>query len=136
MKFCANCDKSLSKRHQIKFCSNVCQKDYQHKSYIAKWKDGVVNGNRGIISGNISAHLKRYLFDKFNEKCVLCGWNKTHPITGNTPLEIDHIDGDAENNNESNLRLLCPNCHSLTTHFKNLNKGRGRKWRKEKYIKN
>ena len=57
-------------------------------------------------------------------------------MTGHVPLEIDHIDGDAENNIETNLRVLCPNCHSLTPHFRNLNKGKGRKWRMKKYIKN
>lgn len=57
-------------------------------------------------------------------------------MTGNVPLEIDHVDGDASNNLESNIRLLCPNCHALTSNFKNLNRGRGRKWRREKYIKN
>jgi 5-methylcytosine-specific restriction endonuclease McrA len=29
-------------------------------------------------------------------------------------LELDHIDGNSKNNIESNLRLLCPNCHSQT----------------------
>jgi Zn finger protein HypA/HybF involved in hydrogenase expression len=68
--------------------------------------------------------------------CSLCGWNKVHSITKRIPLEIDHIDGNAENNSEENLRLICPNCHSLTPHFRNLNKGKGRKWRTNKYKKN
>jgi len=29
-------------------------------------------------------------------------------------LELDHIDGNKQNNIEGNLRLLCPNCHSYT----------------------
>jgi len=29
-------------------------------------------------------------------------------------LQLDHIDGNATNNSLSNLRLLCPNCHSQT----------------------
>lgn len=29
-------------------------------------------------------------------------------------LEMDHIDGDRDNNDWDNLRLLCPNCHSQT----------------------
>ena len=34
---------------------------------------------------------------------------------------LPHIDG---NNEESNLQLLCPNCHSLTPTFGALNKKR------------
>jgi len=29
-------------------------------------------------------------------------------------LHVDHIDGDSTNNEEYNLRFLCPNCHSQT----------------------
>ena len=65
----------------------------------------------------------------------MCGWHEKNVVTGRVPLEIDHIDGNSENNIESNLRLLCPNCHSLTPYFRNLNKGKGRKWRIEKYHK-
>ena len=45
-------------------------------------------------------------------------------------LEIDHTDGNAYNNVPSNLRLICPNCHSQTSTYKNRNKGNGRKLRK------
>ena len=38
--------------------------------------------------------------------------------------EIHHIDGNHYNNEESNLQLLCPNCHSLTPTFGALNKKR------------
>lgn len=36
-------------------------------------------------------------------------------------LELDHIDGNNENNNLSNLRLLCPNCHALTPTYRGKN---------------
>ncbi len=136
MKKCSSCRKPFFKRHQIKFCSNQCQSDYKYKTYIKLWKSGDVDGNLGITTRSTSRHLKRFLQEKFGNKCVLCEWNKKHPITHNIPLEIDHVDGNSENNLENNLRLLCPNCHALTPFFRNLNKGRGRKWRTGKYTKN
>ena len=33
-------------------------------------------------------------------------------------LEIDHINGDRNNNLQKNLRILCPNCHSQTPTFR------------------
>ena len=38
------------------------------------------------------------------------------------PLELDHIDGNHQNNALKNVRLLCPNCHSLTPTFRGRNK--------------
>ena len=136
MRFCINCGLVLTKRHKVKFCSNKCQSKYQYKRWVDSWKNGKENGNRGITARNISGHLKRYLVEKFGNKCLMCGWGERHPITGLVPLEIDHIDGDSENSLENNLRLLCPNCHALTPFYKNMNRGKGRKWRMKKYIKN
>jgi 5-methylcytosine-specific restriction endonuclease McrA len=50
-------------------------------------------------------------------------------VTKLPPLEINHIDGNASNTWEENLEVLCPNCHSLTTNYKNHNKGNGKRKR-------
>lgn len=130
---CVNCGKTLTIMNR-KYCNNICQADYRYKTYIAEWKLNKVNGNRGVYAQNISAHLIRYLKSKY-QACASCGWSMINPITKRTPLEVDHIDGNFENNSERNLRLLCPNCHSLTPTYRNLNKGMGRNWRRLKYIK-
>lgn len=52
-----------------------------------------------------------------------------NPKTSQVPLVADHVDGNWRNNNEKNLRLLCPNCDSLTPTYAGLNRGNGRKGR-------
>jgi hypothetical protein len=122
---CLSCS-NPTKRKSYKYCSNQCQTDYQYKKYIEDWKLGRTDGNKGKEFPQLSNHLKRFLLEKFGEKCCLCGWNKKHPLTKKVPLEVNHIDGNSFNNLEENLQLLCPNCHSLTSNFRNLNKGNGR----------
>lgn len=53
-------------------------------------------------------------------KCELCGWSKFAP-GGRLPLELDHINGDRYDNRLENLRILCPNCHSIQPTHRGLN---------------
>ena len=45
-------------------------------------------------------------------KCELCSWAEKSS-DGRLPLELDHINGDRHDNRLENIRILCPNCHSL-----------------------
>lgn len=70
-----------------------------------------------------SYKLKRRLINEGikKEACEVCGWcRKT--IDGRIPLELDHINGDHKDNRLENLRILCPNCHSLQPTHRGLNK--------------
>ena len=49
-------------------------------------------------------------------KCDICGQSRW--LDGEIPLQLDHIDGHKDNNNLSNLRLLCPNSHALTPQYR------------------
>jgi predicted restriction endonuclease len=110
-----------------RFCSNRCQGEHQHREYILRWKAGLETGNRG--SGRnlvVSAHVRRYLYEKYGERCTRCGWAERHEITGHVPVNVEHINGNPHDSSEANLTILCPNCHSLTLTYGNLNRGNGR----------
>ena len=121
---CLNCGEEPARAAYI-YCSNVCQARHQYLSYIEKWKSRKKSGLQSI--GIVSRHVKRYLREKFGNKCCICGWGEINPKSKIVPLVADHIDGNWRNNMERNLRLVCPNCDSLTPTYAGLNKGSGRK---------
>ncbi len=117
---CEQC-RNECERWATRFCSNSCQKEWEFRQKIGAWKRGEIVGHTGSAF-QVSSIVRKYLFEKYGSKCVKCGWNKVHSLTGKIPLEVNHIDGDASNSWEDNLELLCPNCHSLTPNFRALNK--------------
>lgn len=63
--------------------------------------------------------IKARLIKERGHRCECCHLKEW--LTQLITLELEHIDGDNRNNDRSNLKLLCPNCHSYT------NTWRGRK---------
>lgn len=118
-----NCN-NVTARAGYKYCSNICQFKYQHEKYIADWKSGKIKGLQSM--GIVSTHIKKYLREKYENKCCLCGWARVNQKTRQVPLVADHIDGNWQNNTENNLRLVCPNCDALSPTYAALNKGKGR----------
>ena len=124
---CLNCNEEIKVNN--KYCSNICQKEFEYKKYITQWKNNEVNGLKGEYQ--ISNHIKTYLFNKYKNKCARCRWGEINTYTNKIPLEVEHIDENYTNNLEDNLILLCPNCHSLTSTYKGANLKNGRKARKK-----
>ncbi len=78
-----------------------------------------------INSDYQSFKLKKRLFSSGlkEQKCELCGWSEK-ATDGRLPLELDHINGNHRDNRLENLRILCPNCHSLQPNYRGRNIGK------------
>ena len=68
-----------------------------------------------------SYKLKRRLLKEniFKHECFNC--KKETWFDQPIPLELHHIDGNNLNNSLSNLILVCPNCHALTSNYRGKN---------------
>jgi predicted restriction endonuclease len=121
------------KRKPAIYCSVRCQKDDEYHTFVRKWLNDEVDGTRAYDV--TSRHIRRYIVEKYGERCQMCGWAERHQRTGKIPIHLDHVDGNARNNKEPNLRLLCPNHHSLTMTFGGANAGNGRAGRRARYMK-
>lgn len=60
--------------------------------------------------------IKENIFKKQCSNCHLDKW-----MGNDIPLELDHINGINIDNRLENLRLLCPNCHALTSTYRGKN---------------
>ncbi len=103
---CLVCLEELNIAHR-KFCSRVCYAEYVQSQESAKFIAGKM-----VTVFTAKKHLLKQKEYKC-EHCALSEWNGKKIV-----LEIDHIDGNRTNNSLSNLRLLCPNCHSQTETFR------------------
>lgn len=130
LSFCKCGDVKSSK---AKMCGTCRDKT---RPTLQKWKDGSWNGS--TAGGAMKRKLRDLLLEDANYRCqsptcpVPGGFGgMVNPVTGNVPLEVDHIDGDCHNNTPENLIVLCPTCHALTPTYRALNKNSKRSSRRK-----
>lgn len=118
---CSYCQKPCKASKD--YCSRDCYINDFHSSNIEKLKS----------DKKIDLHyssIRKSLLWYYDHKCQKCGNDKWNGEK--IPLEIDHINGNPDDNNFDNLRLICPNCHAQTDTYKGKNKGQGRQYRRKK----
>lgn len=124
------CGISLHKKGQRKGCT-TWNKGIKN-SGIPKSVTLVEEGNyKNLSEGAIRKHVKRYLIVKNGHKCSICNtseWNK-QPI----PLICDHIDGNSNNTDLNNFRIVCCNCDAQLPTYKSKNRGNGRTYDRAYY---
>ena len=89
-----------------KYCSQKCCGNHKQVISFLQVEQGIAN----------EIAVKNYLLYHYGNKCFECdleSWQKKI-----LPMDLDHIDGDPDNNILENCRLLCPNCHRQTPTYK------------------
>lgn len=120
--YCVDCNR----QHQGIFSRCIsCNKAHR----VSLWLSGDISVT--WMGPNREPHrfVKRYLLETRGDKCESCGFDKHGPF--GSIIQMDHIDGNYQNNLLSNLRLLCPNCHATTPTYGSRNKGGGRGHRRK-----
>ena len=122
---CKQCGKVISAKSM--FCNDKCKILHKKHNAMFTFKDKLAK-NTPISKESVRYYLLISREYKCN-RCKLSEWLKL-PI----PLEVHHKDGNYKNNNDDNLELLCPTCHSITDNYRGKNRGNGRgeyKYRKK-----
>lgn len=107
-----------------KYCNSSCKsKELQHEISLSI--------ENKTYTGKSNKQYKNYLISKYGHKCQMCSFTEW----GGKPilLILDHIDGNSDNFELSNLQIICSNCDTLTPTYKGRNKGKGRFFRKQRY---
>lgn len=151
---CIYCNNTLTSTHAKKFCNRSCAAKHNNRNRESRSIESRNKTSESIKALGPRSHetiIKalhsysvtriKYLFNTPFErlerqskririiieqegKCARCGISEWlgQPVC----FEMDHIDGNNQNNTRHNLEILCPNCHSNTPTWKGRNSTRDR----------
>jgi len=114
------CNKSCAKgfsNFKTRVCKICCVSFVGKMSYISHMK--VHSSPLSWENVKCDGTRKKRLIEERGYKCEICKLEKW--LEKQIPLELDHIDGHPEHNEKDNLRLICPNCHAQTEHYRGRN---------------
>lgn len=117
----------VKKRHEEVFEKTGKKGFYDYDSLSDESKDRM-NWNKDNFSADFSlngrGNHKQVLIIERGHICECCGLSEW--FGSKIVLELEHSDGNNKNNVKDNLKLLCPNCHSLTPTWRgrNINTGK------------
>lgn len=98
-------------RKDKRFCTTKCYRKYGKK--VKGFSQG--NPEKLKLKSKIKSkrsHLRKYPYKKYKKQyCEKCNFVAQHSCQ----LDVDHIDGNHDNNDPCNLQTLCANCHRLKT---------------------
>ena len=143
MKQCPKCGEKHNKAGT--FCSRTCansrvfSEESKAKKSLAlkgkpstrviadldKWKENIKQAwlkkyNATPFEGLGIENKRRRVFEEQNYCCNRCGVSEWQGFK--ISLELEHKDGNNQNNERINLEGLCPNCHSITDTWRGRNK--------------
>lgn len=117
-----------------KYCSNKCQVEYQRKNSFDEFEEAgctpeALRSMQGKSNHSQDRFLKKYLVYRYPHGetargCWHCGEERVNKWTGNVPTVINHIDGNPNNQNISNVEIICCTCDALTEFYGRRGKGR------------
>ena len=107
---CAFCNKefykNISKINNSKSGLHFCCRDHKDRAQRLGGIKEIQPSHYGTANGKYN--YRKRAMEQYGEQCQNCHYNEYVQI-----LQVHHIDKNRDNNDLSNLKVLCPNCHEL-----------------------